>query len=930
MPKLDINDMHRRARPADDGATPGDASAPGLGNGGAVDGAASASLRPQTNGAHATGSNGGTDHRFELLDNPAMVRLKRRKQWVAFKPDKTPVNPRTGGNALPNKPSTWGSYDQACLRARANDKDGQQLAGIGFMFAAGDNLSGIDLDHVRNHDTGELDPWAAEIVRLAESYAEASLSGTGIHIIVEGKVQYATKSDAASVEIYGLGRYFTMTGQHIDNTPIDIRPAPQTLAVLLARVEAMRPEPPPIDRPPRDPNAPLTAWQELNSAALDDLAKWVPDLWPGKMERTNLGYDISSIDLGRRGYLQERISLMPDGIKDFGVREIDVDPREGSRRPIDLVMIAQRHRADPTHFRDKQDWLIPNETQPYSGKDFIRAAQWLCNRLGREMPQEDDETWRDEINSIPFDPSMFDGDDEWSEAEAADANRDELLDDEIDQNEQEAKSRESDNEQKPDDTTANTNTNEALTVTNKRIFSVMNARHASVSVKGKYRILTWLPDGQYPLQSFAEFSSRADFQNINMHPKIKFDVTEGAKTKTIKMGRGEWFLSLPRHTHFDGIDFSPGAPAIITRKDKRGRSTRYANMFSGFSVDPAAGDCSLYLDHVRDNICGGKELNTYVLDWEASGVQHPDDPGRAALSLRGDPGVGKGIFATEYGALFGRHFFHITSSEHLVGRFNALSAQSVLMFADEAMFAGDRHAAQVLKTLISEKTKVLEFKGIDSFQIPSYSRFILATNDRHPIRIEHKDRRYCSIYVEPAHAKDKSYFLAILDQMKNGGRAALLDFLLKRDISKFNPENIPSTNELDTQKLLSAPIGDRIIISFAQDGYLPGALVDMGGQREDRPWIARARGPGFLFEAMHIRGGRAMQYMDEIALTDILKRWGFARKPLGDQTGWAAPPLDKLRSKLSENYPAIVWDDPALADWGKAPDDDDDTDDIPF
>ena len=483
---------------------------------------------------------------------------------------------------------------------------------------------------------------------------------------------------------------------------------------------------------------------------------------------------------------------------------------------------------------------------------------------------------------------------------------------------------------------AGTNSDEELTAENKRTFAEMNARHASVSVKGKFRVMTWLPDAQYPFQSFAEFSSKADFQYINQHPKIKFEVTEGTKTKTVRMGRGEWFLSRARHTHFDGIDFSPGAPAIITRKDRRGKKTYYANMFSGVSVEPREGDCSLYLNHVRDNICGGQEvLNTYTLDWQASGVQYPADPGRAAISLRGDPGVGKGIFATEYGALFGRHFFHITNAEQIVGRFNALAAQSIVQFADEAMFAGDRHAAQVLKTLVSEKTKVLELKGIDSIQIPNFCRYIFSTNNKHPLRIEEKDRRYCSIYVERTHAKDKPYFVALLDQMKTGGRAALLDLLLKRDISKFNPEDIPSTSELDTQKLLSAPIGDRVIISFAQDGYLPGALVDLGGEREDRPWIARARGPGFLFEEMRTRGSRSMQFMDELTLTDILKRWGFTRKPLGNQTGWAAPPLDQLRSKLNEKYPAIEWDHLDVK-WGKAPPDndisnpDDTGSDIPF
>jgi hypothetical protein len=165
------------------------------------------------------------------------------------------------------------------------------------------------------------------------------------------------------------------------------------------------------------------------------------------------------------------------------------------------------------------------------------------------------------------------------------------------------------------------------------------------------------------------------------------------------------------------------------------------------------------------------------------------------------------------------------------------------------------------------------------------------------------------------HIKDRAYFVAILNQMANGGRAALLDMLLKRDIANFNPEAIPVTAEMLHQKIASAPAGDRVIIGFAQDGCLPGALIDMGGYKKDRPHIARGNGPGCLFEEMRRRGGREMQFLDAVHLTDILKQWGFVRKALGDQSGWEAVPLRDLRTMLEKKYPGLKWDS-NITEWG--------------
>lgn len=460
----------------------------------------------------------------------------------------------------------------------------------------------------------------------------------------------------------------------------------------------------------------------------------------------------------------------------------------------------------------------------------------------------------------------------------------------------------------------------------------MNERFAAGSVKGKFRVVKWVPDTRYPHQRVAEFYSRGDFCNAIVNPKIevpKFN-EKGKRIGTEPIGRGRWWLSQDGREEYDGIDYRPGAPAIVEVRGHHGRTLKILNMYMGFAIEPDFEDsekkCGLYLAHVHDNIAGGeKELYAYILDWMASGVQHPEGPGRSALSLRGDPGAGKGVFAAEYGKLFGRHFLHVTNRDHVTGKFNAHSAETCLIFVDEALYAEILADARILKTLVSETTKILERKGIDAVEIDNYARLIFATNDAHPLQIEHNDRRYCPIYVRnnadwanetnERHKAEKrsAYFRPLLEQMNKGGRAALLGFLLRRDISRFNSEAIPDTAERNAQKLMSAPAGDKIIIELALDGHLPGAVSP------ERPWLARANGDGCLYPAMRERGGRTLAQASDVALSALLKRWKFTRHPLGDGVAWSAPALADLRRAIDAKYPGIKWDT-RVGEWGRSVD----------
>jgi primase-polymerase (primpol)-like protein len=138
--------------------------------------------------------------------------LRRRPQWIVWKleerdgePTKIPYIAGGVGRAKSTDMLTWRSFEEAVQALESGRYDG-----VGFVFCSGDPFAGVDLDKCRNPETGELEEWADEIVEAFGGYAEASPSGTGVHIIVRGK---APNKKRGRVEAYSSERYFTMTGR---------------------------------------------------------------------------------------------------------------------------------------------------------------------------------------------------------------------------------------------------------------------------------------------------------------------------------------------------------------------------------------------------------------------------------------------------------------------------------------------------------------------------------------------------------------------------------------------------------------------------------------------------------------------------------------------------------------------------------------------
>ena len=119
-----------------------------------------------------------------------------------------PINPLTGCGAKAGQPETWGTFEQAYRHVELGT-----CKGVGFEFADGGGLVGVDLDHCRDKDSGEItSSLACEIIRSFHSYTEVSPSGTGIHIICRGRLP-GPGLHRDKVEMYDSGRYFTVTGK---------------------------------------------------------------------------------------------------------------------------------------------------------------------------------------------------------------------------------------------------------------------------------------------------------------------------------------------------------------------------------------------------------------------------------------------------------------------------------------------------------------------------------------------------------------------------------------------------------------------------------------------------------------------------------------------------------------------------------------------
>jgi putative DNA primase/helicase len=156
------------------------------------------------------------DHRWLVAKLETRDGRKTKVPYCAVDPNR---------KASSTDSSTWANFEtaRAVVEAGRAPMLGFSLHGSGFV--------GVDIDHCRDATSGVIAPWAANLIDALSTYAEASVSGTGVHLILRGVLPSGRRRTGqvgqcqpvpagAELEMYDSGRYFVMTGEVVRDLPV--------------------------------------------------------------------------------------------------------------------------------------------------------------------------------------------------------------------------------------------------------------------------------------------------------------------------------------------------------------------------------------------------------------------------------------------------------------------------------------------------------------------------------------------------------------------------------------------------------------------------------------------------------------------------------------------------------------------------------------
>jgi hypothetical protein len=296
---------------------------------------------------------------------------------------------------------------------------------------------------------------------------------------------------------------------------------------------------------------------------------------------------------------------------------------------------------------------------------------------------------------------------------------------------------------------------------------------------------------KYSVSAFDRFFS------LNLVPD---KLEEGEPAKPIAMPH-TYALNVARIPRVDRLEYAPhrsGSP-FFARGD-----LKVLNSYLPTYPEPESEGADEAGQRLENHVLAlfDREYATPLLDWMCYCVQNPGVKIRWAPLLQGAQGCGKTLLANVLETVLGNGNVRITDAHILFTSFTGWAEGAQIVVFEEVRVVGSSRyeVLNKLKPVVTNDTVTVHLKGVDAYQCPNVSNYLLLTNHQDALPIGENDRRYYVLFAKQQTRKEviaqfkPDYFNSFFTLLKNNP-GAFRYYLLNRKISSdFSPDGAaPST-----------------------------------------------------------------------------------------------------------------------------------------
>jgi hypothetical protein len=194
---------------------------------------------------------------------------------------------------------------------------------------------------------------------------------------------------------------------------------------------------------------------------------------------------------------------------------------------------------------------------------------------------------------------------------------------------------------------------------------------------------------------------------------------------------------------------------------------------------------------------GNKIVFEYTIKLLAFYLQNKHIKSGVALVISGDKGTGKSCIIEKFLEIFGDYGKIINKLESILGNFNSILKDVLMVYVNEATFTGNKEETNKLRNLITSPEVYVNEKYMPQYTMKNYTNFIIDGNSESLVSNHGQERRYLILETDNKWrgvdtVDKKKYF----DPIVNVSPLAFAKWLFSIDISDFNIRAIPETDNV--------------------------------------------------------------------------------------------------------------------------------------